>query len=87
MNLEDTIAVSHNYCSPTNFNSVWREARNKRPGMAFHWLKKLQQNFPGLSDIAKKVSGPESDDGKCLATGFPVGGCRGFDSYVHERQS
>ena len=56
LNLEDTIAISHNYCSPTNFNSVWREARNKRPRMAFHWLKHLEQEFPDLSDIANKVS-------------------------------
>jgi histone arginine demethylase JMJD6 len=31
LNLEDTVAITQNFCSPWNFDRVWRSARDGRP--------------------------------------------------------
>ena len=41
INLDDTIAVTHNFCSPANFSAVWADVADHRPGLAAHWLHQL----------------------------------------------
>jgi histone arginine demethylase JMJD6 len=39
INLDDTIAITQNYCSGRNFDAVWRSTRKGRPKMSLRWLK------------------------------------------------
>lgn len=43
LNLEETIAVTQNFCSSTNFHEVWRKTRASRKHMAKRWMDKLKQ--------------------------------------------
>lgn len=49
LNLTDTIAVTQNFCSPRNFDKVWRQARTERPRLAWKWLQTLQSEHPELA--------------------------------------
>lgn len=52
LNLDLTIAVTHNYVSSTNFAAAWQRARKGRPKMSAKLLAALQQKRP---DLAAKV--------------------------------
>jgi histone arginine demethylase JMJD6 len=41
LNLEDTVAITQNFCSPQNFDKVWREARDGRRKTCWKWLERL----------------------------------------------
>ncbi|CAH0513594.1 unnamed protein product [Peronospora belbahrii] len=41
-NVDDTVAVTQNFCSSQNFPAVWRKTRSGRKRMAVKWLKKLE---------------------------------------------
>jgi histone arginine demethylase JMJD6 len=49
INLDDTVAVTQNYCSSVNFDRVWAEARAGRRGMARKWLRVLRAHHPELA--------------------------------------
>lgn len=49
INLDDTVAVTQNYCSSVNFDRVWAEARAGRRGMARKWLRVLRARHPELA--------------------------------------
>jgi histone arginine demethylase JMJD6 len=42
LNLDDTIAITQNYCNRGNFDRVWRDARKNRKRMAVKWLRKMK---------------------------------------------
>lgn len=42
LNLDDTIAITQNYCNRGNFERVWRDARKNRKKMAVRWLRKMK---------------------------------------------
>ena len=48
LNLDVTVAVTQNFCSRTNFDSVWRHTRKSRPKMAKKLREKLRQHEPAL---------------------------------------
>jgi len=52
LNLDLTIAVTHNYVSTSNFPAVWRHARKGRPKMSVKWLGALRQQRPDLAAVA-----------------------------------
>jgi histone arginine demethylase JMJD6 len=52
MNLDDTIAVTQNFASTTNFSRVWTSTRDGRRGMARKWLRALRTTRPDLAAIA-----------------------------------
>jgi histone arginine demethylase JMJD6 len=60
LNLDDTIAITQNYCSSANFEAVWKKTRSGRKKMAVKWLKLLDENYPQLADAARKLN--EEDD-------------------------
>lgn len=56
LNVEDSIAVTQNYCSRTNFDKVWRSTRKGRKRMAVKWLQRLQEEYPGLARRADALN-------------------------------
>jgi histone arginine demethylase JMJD6 len=60
VNLEDTIAITQNYCNRVNFPNVWRSVRRERKKMAIKFLKQLKENYPELHEIAIELN--KSDD-------------------------
>jgi len=52
LNLDDTIAVTQNYCNSVNFESIWLRVRSERKKMAVKFLHQLKDSYP---DLAKKA--------------------------------
>ncbi|VDM48367.1 unnamed protein product [Toxocara canis] len=51
LNLDDTVAITQNYCSVTNLPTVWRKTIKKRPNFAKHWLRALRCHRPEILPI------------------------------------
>jgi hypothetical protein len=56
LNLDDTIAINHDFCSSANFEEVWRAFRSERKKLACLFLKKLQKHRPDLYEKALKLN-------------------------------
>eukprot|EP00931_Biecheleriopsis_adriatica_P075479 TRINITY_DN49331_c0_g1_i1.p1 TRINITY_DN49331_c0_g1~~TRINITY_DN49331_c0_g1_i1.p1 ORF type:complete len:507 (+),score=112.94 TRINITY_DN49331_c0_g1_i1:104-1624(+) len=48
LNLEDTVAVTQNYCGPDNFDLVWSKTRKEREKVAWLWLRNMKKYAPEL---------------------------------------
>jgi len=46
LNLEDTVAVTQNYCGPDNFDLVWTKTRREREKIAWLWLRNMRRYSP-----------------------------------------
>ncbi|KAG2524142.1 hypothetical protein JM16_002607 [Phytophthora kernoviae] len=55
-NVDDTVAVTQNFCSSQNFPAVWRKTRSGRKRMAVKWLKKLESCNPELAALATELN-------------------------------
>ena len=62
LNLDDTIAVTQNFCSKTNFERVWRSTRDGRRGMARKFLRVLREVHPDLFERAQVLNVAEGWD-------------------------
>jgi histone arginine demethylase JMJD6 len=60
LNLEDTVAVTHNFASPVNLGRVWRHARVGRPKMAKRWYKSIKEKFPELISICDTANADDN---------------------------
>lgn len=60
LNLDDTIAITQNFCSTVNFDKVWRATRVGRKKMATSWLKRLRREYP---EIAQRADALNENDG------------------------
>jgi len=48
LNLEDTFAVTQNYCGYDNFDRVWTQTRRERKKLAYLWLRNMRKVAPQL---------------------------------------
>ena len=62
LNLDDTVAVTQNYCSSANFEKVWCETRSGRKKMALRWLEHLDERRPDLARFARQLNKRDSYD-------------------------
>lgn len=56
LNLDDTLAVTQNFCSRTNFDGVWVKTRTGRKKMAVKWLEVLKIHHPDLAARAAELN-------------------------------
>lgn len=56
INLDDTLAVTQNYCGRNNFVDVWRSARTDRPCWSHRWLNGMENKMPALAAKARSVN-------------------------------
>jgi len=56
LNLDDSVAVTQNFCSSTNFLKVWKHTRSGRKKMACKWLRKLKTSHPALARQAEEAN-------------------------------
>ena len=49
LNLDLTVAVTHNCCSSTTFPAIWAHALRGRPKMSACWLSQVHQPLPERS--------------------------------------
>ncbi|RYH30091.1 hypothetical protein EON65_06225, partial [archaeon] len=56
LNLTHTVAITQNFCSYLNFDSVWRETRWSRKKMAVRWLSGLRETHPVLAARADRIN-------------------------------
>jgi histone arginine demethylase JMJD6 len=56
MNLDDTVAITQNFCSRSNFDKVWRETRTGRKKMAIKWAELLETNYPDLTKRSAELN-------------------------------
>jgi histone arginine demethylase JMJD6 len=55
LNLDFTVAVTHNFCSTSNFAEVFRHTRVSRPKMSVRWLEGLRAVRPDVYEVGKGI--------------------------------
>jgi histone arginine demethylase JMJD6 len=56
VNLDDTVAITQNYCNSVNFDTVWKRVRHERKKMAVRFLQRLQKYRPDLYERAIELN-------------------------------
>jgi len=56
LNLDDTVAITQNYCGYDNFDRVWTHTRGERKKLAHLWLRNMQKFAPKLFNRALELN-------------------------------
>ena len=56
LNIDDTVAVTQNFCDSVNFPLVWRKTRKGRKKMAVKFLEQLKIHYPKLAEMAIQMN-------------------------------
>lgn len=62
VNIDDTVAVTHNYAGRHNFAAVWRSARSERPCWSNRWLRALSEQLPAVAEKAQQLNAEDGFD-------------------------
>lgn len=55
LNLDDTVAVTQNFCSKSNFRLVWPRMARSRPKLSKKFLKEIEAKEPELFELSKSI--------------------------------
>ena len=56
LNVDDTVAITQNFVSRTNFPAVWEQTRGGRKKMAVRFLRELDVHYPDLAAQARAMN-------------------------------
>lgn len=60
LNMQDSTAITQNFCSQRNFDIVWIKTRTGRKKMAYKWLCQLAVHYPHLAERARELNRRDS---------------------------
>jgi histone arginine demethylase JMJD6 len=81
LNLDFTVAVTHNFCSSANFDRVFMHCRVSRPKMAIKWVHKLHE-VAHRPDLVARAQNIISKDLRCESVSSPSSSSSSSDSEV-----
>mmetsp|Transcript_5057 Transcript_5057/g.13597 ORF Transcript_5057/g.13597 Transcript_5057/m.13597 type:complete len:500 (-) Transcript_5057:56-1555(-) len=62
LNLDDTVAITQNFCSEAQFPHVWADTRRARRGMARLWRRLLREHHPAVAAVADEIDARDGFD-------------------------
>eukprot|EP00930_Biecheleria_cincta_P089097 TRINITY_DN78358_c0_g1_i1.p1 TRINITY_DN78358_c0_g1~~TRINITY_DN78358_c0_g1_i1.p1 ORF type:complete len:762 (-),score=108.49 TRINITY_DN78358_c0_g1_i1:36-2321(-) len=60
LNITDTVAITHNFVGPEEFDNSWNAVCSERPGLAREWLPLLASSAP---ELARRTGGRVENSG------------------------